>query len=240
VATKLAHLRQATLTPTLPTAEVGYLLLKRVFDVALALVLIVALAPVMALVALAIALDSPGPVVFRQRRVLGDQALGARRPQDMQFEFCKFRTMYHRSDDGSHRAYVTRLINGQAHTEDASGEQVFKLAHDPRITRVGRILRKTSLDELPQLFNILSGEMTFVGPRPALPYEVEQYKPWHMSRLTVPQGLTGMWQVMGRNQLNFDEMVQLDIEYARRRSTWLDIKIILATIPAVILGRGVC
>jgi len=243
VATKIEHIREATLIPSLRlvTADELYLLCKRLLDVVLALVLIVVLAPVMALIAIIIKLDSRGPVIFRQRRVLGNQSLNAdQEPGEQTFEFLKFRTMVHKADQTVHQKYVENLINGNGQQSEVNGQKLYKLARDSRITRVGRWLRKTSLDELPQLFNILHGDMTFVGPRPAIPYEVKNYKPWHMYRLTVTQGLTGLWQVMGRNELSFDAMVQLDIEYVRRRSLWLDIKIILATIPAVLLGRGVC
>jgi len=243
LATKIEHLREATFIPSLHlvTADGLYLLSKRLLDVALALVLIVLLAPVMAVIAIAIKLDSRGPVIFRQRRVLGDQSLGDEQdPCEQTFEFLKFRTMVHKADQSIHQKYVESLINGNAKRSEENGQRLYKLACDPRVTRVGRWLRRSSLDELPQLFNILRGDMTFVGPRPAIPYEVKQYKPWHMYRLTVTQGLTGLWQVMGRNELSFDAMVQLDIEYARRRSLLLDIRIILATIPAVLLKRGVC
>ncbi len=243
MATKIEHIREATLIPSLhlATTDELYLFGKRLLDVVLALALIVFLAPVMAAIAIVIKLDSRGPVIFRQRRVLGDQSLGDdQEPGEQTFEFLKFRTMVHKADQSLHQKYVESLINGNGQQSEVNGQKIFKLTCDPRITRVGRWLRKTSLDELPQLFNILRGDMTFVGPRPAIPYEVKQYKPWHMYRLTVAQGLTGLWQVMGRNELSFDEMVQLDIEYARRRSLFLDIKIILATIPAVLLGRGVC
>ena len=131
------------------------------------------------------------------------------------------------------------FIDGPSSDDGRAAVGMHKLRNDPRVTRVGRFLRKSSLDELPQLVNILKGEMSFVGPRPAIPYEVQHYKPWHMSRLEVEQGLTGLWQVMGRNELSFEEMVLLDIEYAESRSFLLDLKILLATLPAVLAGRGV-
>jgi lipopolysaccharide/colanic/teichoic acid biosynthesis glycosyltransferase len=241
LATRIAHIREATtlLNIGLPTADGFYLFAKRLLDIVFAVLLLTLLAPLMALIALAIALDSPGPVIFRQRRVLGDQALLLDHPEEQVFEFLKFRTMVHHADENLHRRYVERLINGQIETPQGS-KGLYKLDRDPRVTRVGQLLRKTSLDELPQLVNILRGEMSFVGPRPAIPYEVRQYKSWHLRRLAVTQGLTGLWQVTGRNQLCFDEMVQLDIEYARRRSLVLDLKIMLATIPAVFGCRGVC
>jgi lipopolysaccharide/colanic/teichoic acid biosynthesis glycosyltransferase len=243
LATKIEHIREATLIPSLhlATTDELYMLSKRLLDVLLALALIVLLAPLMALIAIAIKLDSRGPVIFKQRRVLGDQSLGDdQEPGERTFEFFKFRTMVHRADQSLHQKYVENLINGNGKQCEENGQKLYKLTRDPRITQMGRWLRRTSLDELPQLLNILRGDMTFVGPRPAIPYEVKQYKPWHMYRLTVTQGLTGLWQVMGRNELSFDAMVQLDIEYVRRRSLALDIKILLATIPAVLLRRGVC
>jgi lipopolysaccharide/colanic/teichoic acid biosynthesis glycosyltransferase len=243
LATKIEHIREATLIPSLhlATTDELYMLSKRLLDVLLALALIVLLAPLMAVIAIAIKLDSRGPVIFKQRRVLGDQSLGDdQEPGERTFEFFKFRTMVHRADQSLHQKYVENLINGNGKQCEENGQKLYKLTRDPRITQMGRWLRRTSLDELPQLLNILRGDMTFVGPRPAIPYEVKQYKPWHMYRLTVTQGLTGLWQVMGRNELSFDAMVQLDIEYVRRRSLALDIKILLATIPAVLLRRGVC
>lgn len=241
MATRLAHIREATFQRELavPNADSLYLSLKRLLDIVLASVLLLLLAPVMVCIAIAIVLDSPGPIIFRQKRVLGGWPEDEEDPQEQAFAFFKFRSMYHNSDEGLHRRYVERLISGRADCVEDSGRKLYKLGRDPRITRVGRFLRKSSLDELPQLVNILRGEMSFVGPRPAIPYEVVQYKAWHLQRLTVMQGLTGLWQVMGRSELSFDEMVQLDIEYARRRSFWLDLQIIFATIPAVLRGRGV-
>jgi lipopolysaccharide/colanic/teichoic acid biosynthesis glycosyltransferase len=253
MATKLAHLRSARAVPLwghassvdvlrAPTASgaassaATYRLAKRLFDFALAAVLLVLLAPLMALIMLAIVLDSPGPAFFVQKRVRGDQSLREEQPEAQVFDFYKFRTMAHHADSAIHQEYMCRLINGNVE----KGDNLFKIENDPRITRVGRLLRKTSLDELPQLVNILRGEMTFVGPRPAIPYEVIHYKSHYMERLTVTQGLTGLWQVMGRNELSFEEMVALDVQYARNRSFLGDIKILLSTIPAVLIGRGVC
>jgi lipopolysaccharide/colanic/teichoic acid biosynthesis glycosyltransferase len=241
VATKIAHIREATLTArwSAPASDALYLATKRALDVILAMLLLVVLAPLLGLIALAVALDSPGPVIFRQKRVLGDQPSGARHPEERVFEFWKFRSMTHRADESLHRRYIESLIKGQGQQCDCAGQKLYKLGHDPRITRVGRFLRKTSLDELPQLVNILRGEMSFVGPRPAIPYEVKQYQGWHRRRLVVTQGLTGLWQVSGRNELSFDDMVQLDLEYVQCRSLWLDVKIMLATLPAVLSARGV-
>ena len=240
MATKVAHIREATILQGLgaPTSDQFYRLAKRVFDIALSTILLIVLLPLMLLVALAVALDSTGPVIFRQKRVLGDQSLDDGQPEQNVFEFYKFRTMFQHADQSVHKRHMEKLIEGGADPASERGKGLYKLDKDPRITRVGRILRKTSLDELPQLVNIFRGEMSFVGPRPAIPYEVSQYKAWHGYRLTITQGLTGLWQVMGRTELSFDEMVQLDIEYARRRSLLFDLKIVLATLPAVLSGRG--
>lgn len=242
LATKIAPIRAATgvLRLSTPSTSVLYPLIKRLLDIVIATTLLVLLSPLMALIALAIVLDSPGPVIFRQKRVLGGQALeDGHDPAERVFDFYKFRSMVHKADESIHRQYMEQLINGNGKPTLSAGKALYKLDRDPRVTRVGRFLRKTSLDELPQLYNVLKGEMTLVGPRPALPYEVRQYKPWYMQRLTVQQGLTGLWQVMGRNELSFEEMIALDLEYVRRRSLILDLKILLATVPAVLSCRGV-
>ncbi len=204
-----------------------YPVLKRLLDVVIASVLLLVLAPVMAAVAIAIRLDTPGPIVFRQARV------GKNRRT---FTFYKFRSMYHNADHTAHREFVTNLINGNGVTHN--GQTVYKLTGDRRITRVGAFIRKTSLDELPQLVNVLKGEMSLVGPRPPIPYEVAAYKEWHKRRLDVPPGLTGLWQVRARSAVSFDEMVMMDIEYVSRRSLLLDLEILARTVPAVVSGRG--
>ena len=242
MATKIEHIRAATsfVGTGIATSDDLYMVTKRLFDALLAILLLIVLMPVMLLISVAILLDSRGPIIFRQKRILGGQALGSGDPEKHVFEFYKFRTMYHHASEGLHRQYMQKLINGGVQRTEGSGKQLYKLDHDPRVTRIGHFLRKSSLDELPQLINILRGEMSFVGPRPAIAYEVRQYKPWHMYRLTVMQGLTGLWQVMGRNERSFDEMVQLDIEYAQRRSLALDLEIIFATIPAILGGHNAC
>ena len=242
MATKIEHIRAATtfVGAEIATSDDLYLVTKRLFDIFLAIFLLVVLMPLMLLISLAVLLDSPGPIIFRQKRVLGRQALGSGDAEKHVFSFYKFRTMYHNAGEGLHRQYMQKLIHGDVQRTEGSEKRLYKLDHDPRVTRIGRLLRKSSLDELPQLINILRGEMSFVGPRPAIAYEVCQYKPWHMYRLTVMQGLTGLWQVMGRNERSFDEMVQLDIEYAQRRSLLLDLKIIFATIPAILGGHDAC
>jgi lipopolysaccharide/colanic/teichoic acid biosynthesis glycosyltransferase len=203
---------------------------KRAIDITLSLVALVLLSPVCALVAALIKLDSDGPVFFRQTRL----GLGGK-----PFTFYKFRTMQHNCDNNVHQNYVQALIRNEV-GDDASSTPGggYKLAQDRRITRVGAILRKTSLDEIPQLFNVLKGEMSLVGPRPPLPYEVEVYQDWHKKRLDVIPGITGLWQVQGRSRVSFDEMVRMDLDYAAQSSLWLDLKIIVLTIPAVLTGSG--
>jgi lipopolysaccharide/colanic/teichoic acid biosynthesis glycosyltransferase len=203
---------------------------KRAFDITLSLLALVLLSPVCALVAGLIKLDSDGPVFFRQTRL----GLGGK-----PFTFYKFRTMQHNCDNNVHQNYVQALIRNEvSDNANVAPDGGYKLVQDRRITRVGAILRKTSLDEIPQLFNVLKGEMSLVGPRPPLPYEVEVYQDWHMKRLDVIPGITGLWQVQGRSRVSFDEMVRMDLDYAAQSSLWLDLKIIVLTIPAVLTGSG--
>ena len=203
---------------------------KRLFDVLLAGAGLLLLSPLLLLIALAIKLDSPGPVFFTQPRV-------GRMMKP--FTMLKFRTMHVNADSKIHQEYVASLIKAKAASHGAGSEQVFKLASDPRVTSIGRILRKTSIDELPQLINVLRGEMSLVGPRPPLHYEVAQYQRWHCRRvLEAKPGLTGLWQIAGRSRTTFDEMVRLDLRYARGRSLWTDIKILLRTVPHVLGRRG--
>jgi lipopolysaccharide/colanic/teichoic acid biosynthesis glycosyltransferase len=207
------------------------LILKRSLDLVGSAVLILLSLPLMAIIAIAIKLTSKGPVLFRQMRV-GQHG--------RQFQFLKFRSMYVDNDHSVHREYVTKLINKEAPTI-ATRQQggVYKLAGDKRITPLGRFLRKTSLDELPQFFNVLRGEMSLVGPRPPIPYELAAYQTWHRRRvLEVKPGITGLWQVTGRSTVDFDSMVRLDLKYATAWSPWLDIKILIRTPLAVIRGSG--
>jgi len=210
--------------------DVFYDAAKRALDIAGSTALLVMLAPVLLLTAALVKLKSPGPVFFRQQRV----------GQMMKpFTMLKFRTMRVNADSKIHQEYVASLIKAKASTHGNGGDQVFKLAADPRVTPIGRILRKTSIDELPQLINVLRGEMSLVGPRPPLQYEVDQYQRWHCRRvLEAKPGLTGLWQVEGRSRTTFDDMVRLDLRYARTRSLWTDIRILLATPRAVIAGKG--
>jgi exopolysaccharide biosynthesis polyprenyl glycosylphosphotransferase len=205
---------------------------KRCFDIFGALVGLVLFSPLMALTALAIKISSPGPVIFKQTR------LGCR---GCRFPFYKFRSMVVENDDQCHREFVAGLIEGKHEVLNQGNKNrpVFKIKNDHRITPVGRIIRRLSLDELPQFLNVLKGEMSLVGPRPPIPYEVEKYKPWHLRRiLEIKPGITGLWQVDGRSRTSFDEMVRLDLRYLMTWSFWLDIKILLKTIKAVLETKG--
>jgi lipopolysaccharide/colanic/teichoic acid biosynthesis glycosyltransferase len=205
--------------------------LKRAFDVSFASLILALTAPVLALAALAVWIFDGRPVLFRQQRV------GVR---SNSFEMLKLRTMCVAAADSSHREYVKRWIqNGSAAGDGAGSDaQVFKLTRDDRVTPVGRILRRFSLDELPQLINVIRGEMSLIGPRPALPYELESYKPWHLRRLDGAPGITGLWQVSGRNQLSFDEMVRLDVKYLQEWSLGRDLRILARTVPTMLRGGG--
>lgn len=204
--------------------------LGRALDVVLAAGLLVLALPLLAVAALAIALDSPGPVLFRQRRLGRDQ-----RP----FTMLKLRTMRADADPARHRDYVHQLIETAAEAPSTSSSALFKLATDDRITRVGRVLRRTSIDELPQMWNVLCGGMSLVGPRPVLAYEVEKYPRWYLRRFAVRPGLTGLWQVSGRNERTYEEMIVLDIAYAEGRSLSLDLVILIKTVGVVLRRRGV-
>lgn len=208
------------------------LVAKRAIDIVGSASMLILCAPLLAVIALVIKLSSKGPVFYRQLRV-------GRYGQT--FTFLKFRSMYVNNDGNVHKEFVTRLIashpsaNGQA----AGEQKVYKLTNDKRITGVGKILRRTSLDELPQFLNVLKGEMSLVGPRPPIPYELAAYQTWHRRRLLgVKPGITGLWQVMGRSSVRFDEMVRLDLRYASTWTPWLDLKILLRTPKAVIKGSG--
>ena len=202
---------------------------KRALDVASSVALLVALSPLFLLIAAFVKLTSSGPVLFKQVRVGRDM-----KP----FEMLKFRTMHVNIKHDIHHEFVTNFIKSGGKSQPKAGG-VFKITNDPRVTTIGRFLRKTSLDELPQLWNVCRSDMSLVGPRPPLPYEVAEYQAWHCRRvLEAKPGITGLWQVAGRSRTTFDEMVRLDLRYARTRSLWTDIKIILATPAAVIVGKG--
>ncbi len=207
-----------------------YLCAKRVLDVLFILLLLPFLCLIMLIVALFIRLDSEGPIFYRQKRVGQD---------GVDFDMLKFRSMYVNNDDKIHREAVKRYMNGDMlNGHSGAGSTLYKLVGDPRVTRVGRIIRKLSIDELPQFFNVLRGEMSVVGPRPPLPYEVEAYSLRHSLRLLGKPGITGYWQVYGRSRVTFDEMVEMDINYLQKQSILQDIKLIILTIPVVVSGRG--
>jgi len=201
---------------------------KRTIDYLLAGAFVVLTAPLFALIALAIKVTSSGPVFFMQHRIGQDGRL---------FPFFKFRTMRHNSDDRAHREFSRDFITG-SNGNSSNGAKVYKLTRDPRVTWVGQFLRRTSLDELPQLFNVLRGEMSLVGPRPPLPYELEHYQDWHKRRLSIRPGITGLWQVSGRSSVPFDEMVLLDVYYIEHRSTLMDLRIMAKTLPVMFNGSG--
>jgi lipopolysaccharide/colanic/teichoic acid biosynthesis glycosyltransferase len=205
---------------------------KRGLDVVGALLTIAVASPVMLLAAIAVKTSSPGPVIFKQTR------LGRR---GVPFTFYKFRSMVVNNDDRTHREYVQNLIQGNhdAVNQGDSDQPLYKIQSDPRVTPVGRFIRRSSIDELPQLFNVLKGDMSLVGPRPPIPYETERYESWHLRRiLDVTPGITGLWQVEGRNRVTFDDMVRLDLCYARDWSIWLDMKILVKTVVAVLRFDG--
>jgi len=206
----------------------GYVPLKRWLDLLAAASLLVLFGPLMLVIALGIKLHSPGPILYRQKRIGKDG-----RPFDM----LKFRSMRDGAASNSHREHVQRLIRENTRPEDL-GSTTLKLRNDPRITGLGRVLRALSLDELPQFINVLRGEMSIVGPRPPLLYEYELYTDWAKQRLCVLPGITGLWQVTGRNQVSFEDMVRIDLAYIRRMNALLDQWIILRTPLEMLRGRG--
>jgi lipopolysaccharide/colanic/teichoic acid biosynthesis glycosyltransferase len=200
---------------------------KRAFDLAAAVTLLAVLLPLLVAIGVLVRMTTPGRALFRQRR-LGLHA----RP----FVLYKFRTMYDGCPDEPHRAYVRQLLTTDAPPAGATG--LYKLGADPRVTRVGRLLRRTSIDELPQLLNVIRGDMSLVGPRPALPWESEMFGAYHRQRFLVLPGVTGLWQVSGRNQLTMRQSLDLDVEYVRRQRFALDLAILLRTLPVVLSTRG--
>ena len=210
------------------------LVIKRSIDIVGSGALLLVLSPLLTVIMALIKLTSKGPVIYKQER-LGQ--FGAR------FQCLKFRTMYTNNDPKIHQEYVQQFIAGKdgLNNSEGSDKPVYKLVKDPRVTSIGGFLRKTSLDELPQFWNVLRGDMSLVGPRPPVPYEFEVYDIWHRRRvLEVRPGITGLWQVSGRNRTRFDEMVRLDLRYCQTWSIWLDLKILLATPWAVFNGGGAC
>jgi lipopolysaccharide/colanic/teichoic acid biosynthesis glycosyltransferase len=200
---------------------------KRALDVAISVPAIVVLTPVFIVVWIAIHLDSPGPAVFCQRRIgRGEKP----------FNCFKFRTLRHNADQNVHREAIRRAWAKEPLSNDPDAP--YKLTDDPRVTRVGGVLRRTSLDELPQLLNVLRGEMSIVGPRPAIPYELEHFQDWHHRRHIVKPGITGICQVRGRGRVCPEVMLEMDVEYAMNWTLWTDLKLIALTFPAVLRGRG--
>jgi lipopolysaccharide/colanic/teichoic acid biosynthesis glycosyltransferase len=206
--------------------------LKRMLDIIGSVTGIVLFSPFLFLIPVGIKLTSRGPVLFRQVRV---------GQYEKRFQFLKFRSMYANNDPSVHKKFVHELISGKAAGDGSggNGKKVFKITRDKRVTPFGHFLRKTSLDELPQFFNVLKGDMSLVGPRPCIPYELEKYDNWHRCRvMEVKPGITGLWQVMGRSSTTFDDMVRLDMQYAKEWSFWMDLKILLKTPKAVLGGKG--
>ena len=222
---------QTATTSALPIIEIRsrYLRAKRVLDILFTLLIFIPLCLVMAIIAVCIRLDSKGSIFYRQKRV----GLNG-----VEFDMLKFRSMYANSNDALHRQSIEKYMNGQKIQDDGDAAMSYKQANDPRITRVGRFIRKTSLDELPQFLNVLRGEMSLVGPRPPVPYEVERYSQRDWLRLAGKPGLTGTWQVYGRSKVTFQEMVTMDIDYLQRQSMSEDVKLIFLTVPVMVQGRG--
>jgi lipopolysaccharide/colanic/teichoic acid biosynthesis glycosyltransferase len=208
---------------------------KRVGDLSVSCLLLAFLSPLFLLIGLLVRMDSPGPIIFVQERM----GYRWRSRQQQPFMCYKFRSMYHNSDQSVHEQHIISCIGGQQGDDVPDDAGILaKLAHDDRITPFGRVLRRTSLDELPQLWNVLRGDMSLVGPRPVPLYEVAQYNQWQRGRLEVTPGMTGLWQVQGRGRVTADGMAQMDIDYIARQSFWLDLEILVWTLPAVLRGRG--
>ncbi len=221
----------------------GYYTVKRIFDFLFSLLLLIILSPVMILIALVIYIYSPGPIFFVQDRVGAVRHRAGMRTKWVRkdFKLYKFRTMKLNADPSIHRAYVKALIeNDEKQMAAIQGKEITtrKLVDDPRIIGPGKFLRKYSLDELPQFFNVLIGDMSVVGPRPAIPYEVEMFKSYHLQRLEAQPGITGLQQISSRCTVDFDQQIQKDIEYIKNQSLWLDLLIILKTPLAIILAKG--
>ncbi|MBD3181346.1 exopolysaccharide biosynthesis polyprenyl glycosylphosphotransferase [Candidatus Poribacteria bacterium] len=197
---------------------------RRIFDIFASSIAILITSPIWLVSSIAIKLSSPGPV-FYKREVVGKD--------NKTFDFYKFRTMYHNNNDSAHQEYVKKLIKGEM-----DDQETYKIEKDPRITSIGEVLRRFSLDELPQFLNVLKGDMSVIGPRPCNTDEYEHYKEWHKRRTQVKPGITGLWQVRARNKIKYDEMVMMDIYYIHNRSFLLDMKIALETIPVMLFGKG--
>jgi lipopolysaccharide/colanic/teichoic acid biosynthesis glycosyltransferase len=223
-----------------------YLVLKRMMDIVISATLLVFFAPLMAAIAIAVRFDSKGAAVYSQERVGATvKAKGGKKSWEVTpFTIYKFRTMHINNSSEAHQAFIKAMIEKDDDTlRRLNGGKLdeknkYKMVNDPRITRLGRILRKTSLDELPQLWNVLKGDMSLVGPRPALAYEVDMFPVRHLDRLAAKPGFTGWWQVFGRSQVAFDEMIEMDLDYIRHQSIWLDLEILFKTPIAVLTSKG--
>lgn len=233
------YLGVPVITMTKNQDNTAFLIYKRIFDIVASLIGLMVLAVPFLIIAVLIKLTSKGPVFFKQIRIGKD---------GKPFEFYKFRSMYVNNDDRIHREFTKKLIAESKNagvevsktvvSENGELTQVKKIVNDPRVTPIGRFLRKTSLDELPQLFNVLKGDMSLVGPRPCMPYEWEEYEAWHKRRLSVTPGCTGLWQVSGRSAVGFNDMVILDLYYIENMSPLMDLKLILKTLPVMLLAKG--
>ncbi len=204
-----------------------YRITKRILEIVLCLIMTPFILPIAFIIGIIVRLDSDGPALFIQERI----GKGGR-----PFKMIKFRTMHHNIDKSAHQAYMKQFVHGDSVSKQEG--KVFKPFTSSQITRVGRILRKTSLDELPQLINVFKGEMSLIGPRPNVPWEVNEYHSWHLERLEIPPGITGLAQVRGRSSISFDEIVQFDIQYIKHQSLTLDIYILWWTVASVIFGKG--
>lgn len=207
-----------------------YFFVKRILDILIACLAVLIMAPLLIIIGILIKFSSEGPVFYIQK------AIGK---NGREFDFYKFRTMYKDTSNTQHKEYLQKFIKGdEVITYADGGEQIFKMVNDPRITPIGRILRKSSMDELPQLINVLKGDMSVVGPRPPLPYEYSLYDDYTKQKMVVKPGITGLYQITSRSRASFDEILALDFEYIEKMSLWYDLKIILMTIPAVLSSKG--
>lgn len=209
--------------------DVRYFRVKRILDVVLTILALIPVSVIMLITAILIRIDSPGPVIFKQTRFGLNGA---------KFTFYKFRSMYHNASTTPHEEAIVTWMNGTDAINHDSSDKPYKLGDDARITRVGSFIRKTSIDELPQLWNVLRGDMSIVGPRPPLEYELKRYSVHHFRRLAGKPGLTGTWQVYGRGRVTFEEMVEQDITYLETQSVRYDLKLMIMTVPVMITGRG--
>ncbi|HEX7557499.1 MAG TPA: sugar transferase [Leptolinea sp.] len=226
---------------SLPAERELYYSTKRIIDIIVSVCVLMIFSPLMLVIAILIRFDSAGPIIFTQKRIGSKKVKRAGQYywEKTEFPCYKFRTMVDKADPELHQTFVNALINhdDQKIAAIQGGEsKVKKIVNDPRVTRLGLFLRVSSLDELPQFWNVLRNEMSVIGPRPAIPYEVEMYKPWYFRRLETKPGITGLWQVSARNSCDFDGMVKLDIKYVEEQSCWLDLKIMFMT-PLVMLRR---